>query len=70
MVVLKVTDCFTGGSRMKYTLGTKEVELSKMPGFYIVEFRDNKKVVSYSIENYFEAEDKFKELKKKLKETK
>lgn len=55
---------------MKYTLGTKEVELSKMPGFYIVEFRDNKKVVSYSIENYFEAEDKFKELKKKLKETK
>lgn len=67
--MLKAIDFFTG-DRMKYTLGTKEVELSKMPGFYIVEFRDNKKVVSYSIENYFEAKDKFKELKKKLKETK
>lgn len=58
---------------MKYSLNDKTVELSKMPGFYIVELRDNKtcKVVAYSIEDYFEVEDKFRELKKRLiKETK
>lgn len=58
---------------MKYTLNDKEIELSKMPGFYIVELRDKKtcKVVAYSIEDYFEAADKFRELKRKLiKETK
>lgn len=54
---------------MKYSLNDKEIELSKMPGFYIVELRDKKtcKVVAYSIEDYFEAKDKFNEIKKNLK---
>lgn len=55
---------------MKFTLENKEVELSKMPGFYMVELQDTKTgkvLVAYSIENFFEAKDKFNEIKKNLK---
>jgi hypothetical protein len=55
---------------MKFTLGNKELELSKNPGFYIVDVKDTntgKVLVAYSIEDYFEAKDKFNELKKNLK---
>lgn len=55
---------------MKFTLENKEVELSKNPGFYIVDIKDTntgKVLVAYSIEGYFEAKDKFNELKRKLK---
>lgn len=58
---------------MKYTLGTKEVELTKNPGFYIVGMKDTKTgkvLVAYSIEDYFEAKDKFNEIKKNLKKEK
>lgn len=61
------------GIIMKYTLGTKEVELTKNPGFYIVEMTDTntgKVLVAYSIEDYFEAKDKFNELKRNLKKEK
>jgi hypothetical protein len=55
---------------MKFTLGNKELELSKNPVFYIVDVKDTntgKVLVAYSIEDYFEAKDKFNELKKNLK---
>lgn len=55
---------------MKFTLEDKEVELTKNPGFYIVEMKDiktGKVLVAYSIEDYFEAKDKFNELKRNLK---
>lgn len=55
---------------MMFALEDKEVELTKNPGFYIVEMKDNKTgkvLVAYSIEDYFEAKDKFNELKRNLK---
>lgn len=55
---------------MKFALEDKEVELTKNPGFYIVEMKDTKTgkvLVAYSIEDYFEAKDKFNELKRNLK---
>lgn len=58
---------------MKFTLGNKELELSKNPGFYIVGVKDTntgKVLVAYSIEDFFEAKDKFNELKRKLKKEK
>lgn len=55
---------------MMFALEAKEVELTKNPGFYIVEMKDTKTgkvLVAYSIEDYFEAKDKFNELKRNLK---
>lgn len=57
---------------MKCTINNKEIEIVKMPGFFIVALADKTthKVVTYSIEDYFEAVKKFTELKKLIKETK
>lgn len=69
MATSRVTDCFIGDN-MKFALEDKEVELTRNPGFYIVEMKDTKTgrvLVAYSIEGYFEAKDKFNELKRKLK---
>lgn len=53
---------------MKCMISDKEIEITEMPGFYIVSLADHKthKVVTYSIEDYFDALAKYRELKREL----